>query len=230
MVRVRQTAVIALALVLATVALRGQQTETRQALIRQIDRIFNTSDFEPRFGPARWLPDGAAYAIVERSTSDAGGKSEIARYDAATGTRTVSVAPARLIPAGKTTALDIDDYAWSNDGRRLLIFTNTRKVWRANTRGDYWVLDVDGGQLRQLGGDAPEASLMFAKFSPDATRVAYVRANNVYVERLADGVITPLTTDGSATTMNGTSDWVYEEELDLRDGFAWSPDGRRIAY
>jgi dipeptidyl-peptidase-4 len=232
MVRARTAVVFAVALVFASVAVGGQQGETRQALIRQIDRIFKTSDFEPpRFGPARWLPDGRAYAVVERSTSDkAGATSEIVRYDAATGTRTVLVPPARLVPPGKTTALDIDDYAWSENGRRLLIFTNTRKVWRANTRGDYWVLDVDGGQLRKIGGDAPEASLMFAKFSPDATRVAYVRANDVYVERLADGAITPLTTDGSPTTINGTSDWVYEEELALRDAFAWSPDGRRIAY
>ena len=71
---------------------------------------------------------------------------------------------------------------------------------------------------------------MFAKFSPDATRVAYVRANDLYVERLADGAIAQLTSDGSPTTINGTSDWVYEEELGIRDGFRWSPDGRSIAY
>ncbi len=71
---------------------------------------------------------------------------------------------------------------------------------------------------------------MFAKFSPDGTRVAYVRANDLYVEHLADGRITRLTSDGSETTINGTSDWVYEEELGVRDGFRWSPDGRAIAY
>ena len=87
-----------------------------------------------------------------------------------------------------------------------------------------------GAGLRKLGGDAPEASLLFAKFSPDSTRVAYVRANDIYVERLADGQITRLTTDGSETTINGTTDWVYEEELFLRDAFRWSPDSRAIAY
>jgi dipeptidyl-peptidase-4 len=71
---------------------------------------------------------------------------------------------------------------------------------------------------------------MFAKFSPDGTRVAYVRANNIYVERLDNGAIAAVTRDGSETTINGTSDWVYEEELGVRDGFRWSPDGRRIAY
>jgi dipeptidyl-peptidase-4 len=57
-----------------------------------------------------------------------------------------------------------------------------------------------------------------------------VRANDLYVERLDDGRITRLTRDGSATTINGTSDWVYEEELGVRDAFRWSPDGRAIAY
>ena len=72
---------------------------------------------------------------------------------------------------------------------------------------------MEDGTLTKLGGSAPASSLMFAKFSPDATRVAYVRANNIYVERLSNHRITQLTSDGSATTINGTSDWVYEEEL-----------------
>ena len=71
---------------------------------------------------------------------------------------------------------------------------------------------------------------MFAKFSPDATRVAYVRQHDVFVEYLDDGEITVLTEGGSQTNINGTSDWVYEEEFGVRDGFRWSPDGRLIAF
>src|SRR6202021_1442983 len=122
------------------------------------------------------------------------------------------------------------DYAWSKDKSRVLIFTNTAQVWRRNTRGDYWVLDLKSGSLQKLGGDAPASSMLFAKFSPDGTRVAYVRANNIYVEELPGSKIVQLTHDGSGTIINGTSDWVYEEELALRDCFRWSPDGRRIAY
>ena len=210
----------------------AQQADVAGALRAQIDRIYTEHAYDaPRFGPARWLPDGTAYAIVER----AGGGAEIARYDAATGARSVLA----------STRLDVDDYSWSPDGRRLLIFTNTKKVWRQNTRGDFWVLDVANGTTapKKLGGDAPEASLMFAKFSPDGARVAYVRQNNLYVERLDDGGIAQLTNDGTpvpagaawapattGTIVNGTSDWVNEEELDIRDGFRWSPDGSRIAY
>ena len=201
----------------------------RAGLDAELGRIFQAGLYNPpTFGPARWLPDGSAYSTVE--PSPAGGASDIVRYDAATGTRTVLVPGARLLPPGRTTALAINDYAWSADGARLLVFTNTTKVWRQNTRGDYWVLDLQSGRLRQLGAAAPASSLMFAKFSPDGTRVAYVRAVNLYVEGSDDGLVTQLTTSGSDTIINGTSDWVYEEELDVRDGFRWSPDGARIAY
>jgi dipeptidyl-peptidase-4 len=210
--------------------LAAQQADRGAALRAQIDRIFRDRAYDPpRFGPARWLPDGAAYAVVERPKGSASG-SEIVRYAAATGERTVLVPAATLTPPGAKEALDVDDYAWSANASRLLIFTNTRKVWRDNTRGDYWVLDVARGTLRKIGGSAPEASLMFAKFSPDASRVAYVRANNICVETLENGKIVQITKDGSETTINGTSDWVYEEELGLRDGFRWSPDGKHIAY
>ena len=80
----------------------------------------------------------------------AGGGSEIDKYDAVSGAKTVLVPSARLVPHGLDSPLEIDDYAWSADGRRLLIFTNTRKVWRQNTRGDYWVLDVATGALTQV--------------------------------------------------------------------------------
>jgi dipeptidyl-peptidase 4 len=212
---------------LLTGALAAQQDERWRALEQQIDRIYAQNEYGlPRFGPARWLADGVSYTTVER----ANGGSEIIRYDAATGNRSVLIGAAQLTPAGAKNPLSIADYVWSEDDSKLLIFTNTQKVWRQNTRGDYWVLDVKRGGLKQIGTSQPPASLMFAKFSPDATRVGYVRANNIYIERLEDGRVTQLTSDGSETTINGTSDWVYEEEFGLRDGFRWSPDGKSIAY
>ena len=216
------------ALVLAVTVTADAQLLDRAGVDRQLGRIFQDGAYDPpAFGPARWMADGAAYTTVESAPS---GGSDLVRYDATTGARSVLVASARLIPAGATAPLALRDYAWSTDGSKLLVFTNSVRVWRLPTRGDYWVLDLASGRLTKLGGDAPASSLMFAKFSPDGTRVAYVRANNLYVERLADGRITPLTTSGSATTINGTSDWVYEEELGVRDGFRWSPDSQRLAY
>lgn len=197
-----------------------------------LERIFASSEFlSDEFGPARWLEGEAAYTTVEPSETVEGG-SDIVRYDAATGARDVWIPASMLIPEGAQRALEIEDYAWSPAGGQVLIFTNTARVWRDNTRGDYWILERDSGNLRKLGGDAPESTLMFAKFSPDGTRVGYVRydENDIYVEDLASGEITQITTDGSRTVINGTFDWVYEEELHLQDGWRWGPDGARIAY
>ena len=230
MIRRRTLPLVVVAVGCLSVLTLAQQPERARALDEQIGRIFQSPDYQaPRFGPARWLPDGAAYTIVERS-SERDGAWDIARYDATTGARSVLIAGSLLVPEGKKNALDIDDYAWSGDGQQLLIFTNTRRVWRNNTRGDYWILDLRSRRLHQVGSDAPESSLMFAKFSPDSTKVAYVRGHDIYVETVAGGPATKLTSDGSDTTINGTSDWVYEEELGLRDCFRWSPDSSRIAY
>jgi dipeptidyl-peptidase-4 len=163
----------------------------------------------------------------------AGPGQDLVRYDVERGSREVLVPASRLVPPGGSEPIHIQDYAWSPDGTQLLVFTNTQPVWRLNTRGDYWVLDRPSGKLRQLGGsEAKPSSLMFAKFAPDGGRVGYVRENNLYVEELANGKIIALTTDGSRTMINGTFDWVYEEELMnyYADGWRWSPDGASIAY
>jgi dipeptidyl-peptidase-4 len=202
----------------------------RDALSAQLDRIYNQAAYkEKKFGPFQWLEGGKAYTTVEPSAGTPGGK-DIIRYDSATGTRKVLVAAATLIPSPGAKPLDPEEYTWSADGKKLLIFTNTRKVWRKNTRGDYWVLDVASGKLRKLGAGKPEATLMFAKFSPDGTRVAYVQANDLWVEDLASGQVVRLTTDGGPTIVNGTADWVNEEEFEIRDGFRWSPNGQDIAF
>jgi dipeptidyl-peptidase-4 len=200
-----------------------------ERLAQRLEAIFRARAYAPRaFGPARWSDD-ASYLTVEDSASLPGGR-DLVRYRAADGARSLVVAAERLVPPGATGPLAIADYSLSSDGERVLVFTNTRKVWRYETRGDYWVLERGSGALRKLGGEAPESSLMFAKLSPDGRRVAYVRANDLWVEDLESGAITRLTSDGSPTIINGTSDWVYEEEFDLRDAWRWSPDGTRIAF
>ncbi|HEX4945446.1 MAG TPA: S9 family peptidase [Blastocatellia bacterium] len=195
-----------------------------------VERIFASREFAAeRFGPPRWLEGGAAYTTIEASAIHKGAD-DLIRYDSASGQRSVLIAAEQLIPKGQTTPLQIEDYDWSADGKRVLIFTNTVKVWRYNTRGDYWVLDRATKSLTKLGGEGAASTLMFAKFSPDGMRVGYVRDNTLLVENLSDHKITQLSDKGSRTHINGTFDWVYEEELDCRDGWRWSPDGKRIAY
>ena len=227
--RVHGVAVLSAGLVFS-VAFLAAAVET-DSLRDELARIFGPEKhYEPEaFGPARWLLGGEAYTTLEPSASIAGSK-DIVRYESGSGKREVLVDAKSLVPPGETKPLEIKDYAWSEDRTRLLVFTNSKRVWRRDTRGDYWVFDREGRTLRKLGGVALASTLMFAKFSPDGTRVAYVHENDIYVEAVATGAVTRLSQDGSATSIHGTSDWVYEEGLGVRDGFRWSPDGRRIAY
>ncbi len=207
--------------------LTGKQNDSTKLTL---ERIFSSDEFsQEKFGPARWLKDGSGYTTLEDSKILSKGK-DIIKYTPASSKREVLVTAERLVPKGEENPLEIADYAWSTNGNLLLVFTDTKRVWRRNTRGDYWILDLNTWKLQRLGGKADPSTLMFAKFSPDNTRVGYVIKNNIYVEDIKEGSIIQLTCDGSDTVINGTFDWVYEEEFSLRDGFRWSPDGKYIAY
>ncbi|RDK82437.1 UNVERIFIED_ORG: dipeptidyl-peptidase-4 [Idiomarina abyssalis] len=193
------------------------------------EKIFASDTFNiDRPAPTRWLEDGSGYTTLEQSDSADG--RDIVRYHPETNERTVLVSAKQLTPQGKNKALDIADYVWSDDGEKVLIFTNTKRSWRTHTLGDYWVLNRNNNELRQLGGNAPESTLQFAKFNPQGTKVAFVMQNNIYVQDLSSFTVSALTSDGSDTIVNGTFDWVNEEEFFLRDGFRWSPNGKHIAY
>ena len=194
-----------------------------------LEDIFKNRTYSSNgYGPVRWMKDNKGYSTLERN-KEVGGK-DIIRYEAKSGVRSILVAANKLIPTGETKPLYIKNYEWSIDNSKLLIFTNTRKVWRYHTRGDYWVLDMASGTLTQVGKSVERTTMMFAKFSPDASKVGYVSKNNIYVENVQSGKVTQITTDGNDAIINGTFDWVYEEELSCRDGFRWSPDGEQIAY
>ncbi|MBK8944865.1 MAG: S9 family peptidase [Ignavibacteriae bacterium] len=192
-----------------------------------LERIFQSRDFASgRLGEIEWFENGDSYTMLELI----GRNQRIVKYDVETGDTNVIVTSEKLIPQNSTKPLRIESYSFSDDLKSLLIFTNSQRVWRTNTRGDYWVLNLKNWNLKKLGGNAKPSSLMFATFSPDKKSIAYVSENNLFVENLNDGKIVQLTNDGSATIINGTFDWVYEEELSLQNGFRWSPDSKQIAY
>lgn len=173
-------------------------------------------------GGLQWAKDGYHYYSIQNG--------EIAELDIrAADKKNVIVSQQALTPEGKT-AIQVRRFSFSDDRQKVLINTNTRRVWRQDTRGDYWVYDIAGKTLKQIGKSLPQSSLMFAKISPDGTKAAYVSEHNIYVEDLQSGAVKALTTDGTLRLINGTFDWAYEEEFDCRDGFRWSPDSRTIAY
>lgn len=204
---------------------RAQNNESE---LKLEDIFLNYKYGQKGFGPVRWMKDDKGYSTLEYNTETKG--RDIVQYNAGTNGRTVLISSEKLIPKGETKPLEVSNYNWSDDNSKVLIFTNTRRVWRYHTRGDYWVLDIKTGELTQLGKSMERTTIMFAKFSPDATRVAYVSKQNIFVENITTGNIKQITTDGGDNIINGTFDWVYEEELDCRDGFRWSSDGKYIAY
>ena len=169
-----------------------------------------------------WTSDGLALTRIKDGN--------VVRFDPRTGAETIMIKKELLTPTDSAKHLALRSFEHSTDNTKLLAFTNTAKVWRYHTRGDYWVLNTTNNKVAKLGKGLPSQSLMFAKFSPDGKNVAYVSEYNIFSEDITSGVIRKLTKDGSRKMINGTFDWVYEEEFGCRDGFRWSPDGRHIAF
>jgi dipeptidyl-peptidase-4 len=278
-----RSATLVLALAAAPAAAQTRPAPPPDSARLTIERIFASGELRPAGSPGvQWTRDGRGY--VELRPGGAG-TADLVRVDAASGAATVLV-PGTALVDERGRRIAVEDFALSPDERKALLFHNSVRVWRTNTRGTYHVVDfatrrvtpvaaatapggpaaadADGGARRRgaaagaagaagdtvagqalgqnttgvpsfmgrgLASGAVDADLqMFAKFSPDSRRVAYVRGNNLWVADLATGRASRLTSDGSDDVINGTTDWVYEEELGLRDAFRWSPDSRRLAY
>ena len=178
-------------------------------------------------GSVDWLEDGNSYSKIEKNGD---GQWQVVACKAKGGESQILIPADALINPETGKAIPVRSFFFNSDHSYALIYTNTKRVWRYDTRGDYWLVSLADKKLRQLGKKLPESSLMFAKFSPDGSRVAYVSGNNIYVEDLSGSSVVQLTHDGTEEIVNGTFDWVYEEEFACRDGFRWSPDSRYIAY
>jgi hypothetical protein len=129
-----------LSLLAAPVEVTAQETDGASVTL---DRIYDSADFRGDFfGQTRWLEDGTFYTTLEPSEAATGGR-DIVRYETESAVRTILVSASFLFPEGAQEPLAIHGYEWSPDGARLLVYTNSKRVWRQNTRGDYWVLDLE---------------------------------------------------------------------------------------
>ncbi|GAB3507789.1 S9 family peptidase [Spirosoma knui] len=182
----------------------------------------NTLVSAQRLRAVRWTDNGNSYLSIKDGS--------LVQTAMVSGQTTVVVPKEILINPTTSQPIQIANYELSADRSVMLVYTNTARVWRQNTRGDYYVVRMSDKQVRQVGKDRPAKSLMFAKLSPDGRQVAYVSEHNVFVEDVATGQARQLTTDGTRKRINGTFDWAYEEEFGCRDGFRWSPDSKQIAY
>jgi len=178
------------------------------------------------FQGGRWADEGPVVWYIERD----GDASHLVSYNLETDARTRLIDGSKLYAAAVDRLIQLEDYAYSRDGSKVLLYTDSEPVWRQNTKGFYYVYDLKRETLTPVSA-RDKGFQMFAKFNPAGDQVAFVRDRNLLVVDLKTMAERPLTADGAeGSLINGTFDWVYEEEFGLRDGWRWSPDGTRIAF
>lgn len=168
-----------------------------------------------------WMKSGGFYTSLDNG--------KVVRYNIATGQAVETLFdPTQARAEGSAQPLKMDSYQLSADERKLLITTDEEPIYRRSSRADFYVYELDTKALKPLSKGGKQ---MFATFSPDGKRVAFVRNNNLFVTDLSSGQETQLTTDGKQNEIiNGAADWVYEEEFSMARAFEWSPDSRQIAW
>ena len=205
------------------------QTPAPAAPRLTLEKLFASPEFFGEgFDGGRWADAGAVLRSLD--TDAATGTTSLVELDLTTDVRQTLIDGATLRKPDGEGLIAVEDYAYSADGTKALLYTDSEQVWRLNTAGIYYVVELATGEVTAVS-DRTRGLQMFAKFSPDGRSVAFVRNRNLFLADLATGEERALTTNGApGTVINGTFDWVYEEEFGLRDGFQWSPDGSRIAF
>ncbi|MDB9882160.1 DPP IV N-terminal domain-containing protein [Bacteroidia bacterium] len=167
------------------------------------------------------MNDGKSYCIQESSED---GYNVINEYDYVSGTKNKEVISAKDVFRGDK--IGIADYHFSEDQSIILLYYNSKAIYRHSTVGDFRVFDLKGNI--QTGGGQ---QVRYPTLSPDGSKVAYVKDNDLYVLDLVKGKTKRITKDGSNNAIiNGAVDWVYEEEFSMSRGFEWNANGTKLAY
>ncbi len=187
-----------------------------------LDQIWKTYSFYPRgvYG-INSLKNGNEYTRIT--------KGSVVVYDYESGDSVATLIHAKdLIPEGDSLPLRLSDFSMSDDESLFLIPTEEEAIYRHSSKAEFYVFDSKSKKLERLSEGGKQR---LADFSPKGDQIAFVRDNNLFVKDMASGVEKQITTDGSHNAIiNGTCDWVYEEEFGFTKAFFWSPDGKYIAY
>nr|HML85157.1 S9 family peptidase [Bacteroidales bacterium] len=166
------------------------------------------------------LKDGEHYTRLQNDT--------LFIYSYKTGQKNGYLVTGSNIITEKGDTLELSDFSFSDDQKKMLIAVNSEAIYRHSSISDYYVYDLDSKKVTAVS-DAGKQRLV--SFSPDGSKVAFVRNNNLFIKDLISLTETPVTTDGlNNSIIYGTTDWVYEEEFAITQGFWWSKDGSKLAY
>lgn len=134
-----------------------------------------------------------------------------------------------LIPASILSKIDMDDYEFNSDETKALLTTSTQSIYRRSYSAVYYLYDLETKELQALDNTRTPQTL--AEYSPDGKKVSFIYQNNLYVKDIASGTVKQLTKDGKRNEIiNGTTDWVYEEEFSITKAYGWSPDSKYISF
>jgi dipeptidyl-peptidase-4 len=193
-----------------------------------LEDIYKNNTFKTEFaGGGQSMKDGEHYTEFGQ-TADGKGMA-LMSYEYKTGKFTAELFRLTdLVPEGKTEAVDMDDYSLSPDETKVLISTEQEHIYRYSTKENYYILDLKTKKMFPLSSGGKQR---LATFSPDASKVAFMRDNNIFIVDLATRKETQITTDGEWNKIiNGCPDWVYEEEFSFNNGMFWSPDSKKLAF
>ena len=164
------------------------------------------------------MNDGEHYSTMEKIDNH----QQIIKYKFVNGKKVLTIFNSKDFELPK-----INEYEFSQNEKKILLKTEKEKIYRHSSKAIYYIYNVFTDKIKKLS----DKKIMHATFSHDAEKIAYVQNNNLYVKDLRSQVTTQITNDGEKNKIiNGTSDWVYEEEFGLVRAFEWSPDGKHIAY
>ena len=122
----------------------------------------------------------------------------------------------------------ISGYEFSPNETKMLVYTNVKYRYRRTFTADYYIYDIKRNELTPLSENGPQEVPLF---SPDSRYIAFARENNLYMRKLEFNTEIPITKDGAiGSVINGTPDWVYEEEFSETRYFEWSPDSKLLAF
>ncbi|HMQ08838.1 MAG TPA: S9 family peptidase [Saprospiraceae bacterium] len=186
-----------------------------------LDDIWTKFTFYTRSVPGfNFKKDGRHYTRLENNA--------ILEYDLTTGEVVNEIVTGEKLKGISNFSGNISSYEFTEDERKILIKSESESIYRRSTRAQFHVYDLASGSLVQI---FDQGKIMYATFSPDGNKVAFVKDNNLYYKDLTSHQLTQITFDGKWNKIiNGAADWVYEEEFSLSKAFFWSPDSRNIAY
>jgi len=202
----------------STLLLQGLQAQKKDI---SLEDIWKTPTFRSNgvYGLVS-MKDGIHYTTFDGSDKDA----FILRYEYAKKSNPDTLLKESTLKVdGK--AISIDNYSFSPDETKMLISSGTEQIYRHSTRENNYVYDRKAKTLTPVSTGEKQ---MYATFSPDGTRIGFVRGNNIFIKDLASGKETQVTSDGLLNNIiNGATDWVHEEEFAFSVAYFWSPDSKK---